>query len=96
LSLFWKPNIVGRDRVTTAMNEILDRRALPGESSVQIGVGAPPMRNLMRNWASGIPRLNLVRSDDISINRYLCQHNSKEVNFNILRLGTKILGGENE
>ena len=36
------------------------RRALPGESSVHTGAGAPPMRKLMRNWASGIPRLKLA------------------------------------
>ena len=31
------------------------RRALPGESLVNTGAGAPPMGNLALNWASGIP-----------------------------------------
>ena len=34
------------------------RRALPGENQVQTGAGAPPVCNLTRNWASGIPPLN--------------------------------------
>ncbi len=31
------------------------QRALPGESHAKVGVGAPPMCSLTRNWASGIP-----------------------------------------
>jgi hypothetical protein len=36
---------------------VANERALPGESFVKAGAGAPPMCNLTRNWASGIPRL---------------------------------------
>ena len=42
---------VGRTKKIRA----LEKRALPGESSMQAGAGAPPMCNLTRNWASGIP-----------------------------------------
>ena len=39
-----------------------DERALPGESWLKTGAGAPPMSRCTSNWAGGIPRLNLIIS----------------------------------
>jgi len=38
------------------MGKVIDKRALPGENQKKAGAGAPPMRTLMQNWASGIPQ----------------------------------------
>ena len=39
---------------------IVRPRALPGESWLKAGAGVLPMSNLALNWASGIPRLDLI------------------------------------